>query len=51
LRERVHPEGGKADAGIAECRRDDEAGEAETNREVTHQKLHQRAQCQITDDQ
>ena len=51
LRERVHPEGGKADAGIAERRRDDEAGQAETSREVAHQKLHQRAQCQIADDQ
>ena len=51
MRKRVHPEGGKADAGIAERRRDDEAREAETDREVAHQKLHQRAQCQIADDQ
>ena len=51
LRERVHPERGKADAGVAERRRDDEARQAETNREVAHQKLHQRAQCQIADDQ
>ena len=51
LRERVHPERGKADAGVAERRRDDEARQAETSREVAHQKLHQRAQCQIADDQ
>ena len=45
------PRIGKSDAGIAECRRDDEAGEAEPGREVAHQKLQQRAERQIGDDQ
>ena len=45
------PERRKSDAGVAERRRDDEAGQAEADREVAHQKLQQRAQCQIADDQ
>ena len=51
LREGVHAEHGKSDAGVAECRGDNEAGEAEPGREVAHQELQQRAQRQIADDQ
>ena len=45
------PRIGKSHAGIAECRRDDEAGEAKPGREVAHQELQQRAERQIADDQ
>jgi hypothetical protein len=51
LRERIHPESGKADARIAERRRDNDTGEAQAGREVAHQKLQQGAQCQIAGDQ
>ena len=51
MSKRVHPEGGKPRACIPKRRRDNDAGEAKAGREVAHQKLHQRAQRQIADDQ
>ena len=51
LRERVHAQGRKSHARIAERGRDDEAGEAEAGREVAHQKLQQRPQRQVADDE
>ena len=51
LRKSVHAQHRKSHAGVAECGRDHEAGEAEAGREVAHQELHQRSQRQVADDQ
>ena len=51
MRERVHAQRRKSHAGIAECGRDHETGEAEAGREVACQKLQQRSQRQVADDQ
>ena len=51
LREGVHAEDRKTHAGVAERRGDDEPGDAEPGGEVSHQKLKQRGQREIADDQ
>ena len=48
---RVHAQNWKSDAREAERGRDDDAGEAQADREVAHQKLQQRSQRQVGDDQ
>ena len=50
-RERTHRQHGKTHAGIAEGRRDDQAGQAEAERHVARQQLHQAADHLVGNDQ
>jgi len=50
-RKGVHAQNWKSDSGVAERGRYDEASETQPGREIAHQKLHQRSQGQVADDQ
>ena len=51
LRKGIHADRGKADAGVAECRRGNEAGKSESRRQVAGQELQQGAERQVGNDQ
>jgi hypothetical protein len=50
-RKTVHRQHGKPDAGITECGRHDDASQAEPDRHIARQQLHQAADQLIGDDQ